>query len=177
VKTHFDTVPFTGKWENLIGKPTRPFHLMFYGKPGSGKSTLTITFAHYLASEHNLKVLFVAKEEGKSGTTKDKFVRLKASHANIDIAENIPCCNVLDNYDVIVLDSVNELHLTPDDIRKMTEKHPKLSTVQIFKATKEGKFLGVSDFAHLVQAEFVCENGTAKAEKNRFGGNEAIDIF
>jgi hypothetical protein len=177
VKTQFDSVPFTGKWEKLIGKPTRPFHLMFYGKPGSGKSTLTITFAHYLAAEHNFKVLFIAKEEGKSGTTKDKFVRLKASHQNIDIAENIPCCNVLDNYDVIVLDSVNELHLTPDDIRRMVEKHPNLSTVQIFKATKEGKFLGVSDFAHLIQAEFVCENGKVKAEKNRFGGNEEIDIF
>ncbi len=174
---NFKSLPFTGDWLKLIGNPTVPFHLMFYGKPGSGKSTLAMRFAHYLASGHNMKILYVAKEEGQSGTTKEKFVRLKAVHPNVDISENLPCCGVLAQYDAVVLDSVNELNLAPDDIRQMIEKHPKLSTIQLFKATKEGKFLGKSDFAHLVQAEFVCSENTAKAEKKRFGGNQEIEIF
>ncbi|MHA1470328.1 MAG: hypothetical protein ACTSSP_07175, partial [Candidatus Asgardarchaeia archaeon] len=45
-----------------------------------------------------------------------------------------------------VLDSINELNLSPDDIRILIEKNPKLSTIQIFKATKEEKFLGQNDF-------------------------------
>jgi predicted ATP-dependent serine protease len=177
VKTHFKTLPFTGMWQKLMGNPTEPFHVMFYGKPGSGKSTVVIRFAHYLASHFDKKVLFVAKEEGQSGTTKDKFVRLKASHQNIDVSEEIPESSLLSHYDVVILDSVNELNLKPDDIRTMTDEHMNLSTVQIFKATKEGRFLGMSDFAHLVQAEFVCSEGKVKAEKNRFGGNEEVAIF
>jgi hypothetical protein len=37
--------------------------------------------------------------------------------------------------------------------------------VQIFKATKEGKFLGQSDFAHLCQAEIICYDGKAQAKR------------
>ncbi|MCF6240944.1 MAG: hypothetical protein L3J74_06310, partial [Bacteroidales bacterium] len=65
----FKTLPFTGDWEKLIGHPSVPFHIMFYGKAGSGKSTISVQLAHYLASAHNMKVLFVAKEEGISSTT------------------------------------------------------------------------------------------------------------
>jgi predicted ATP-dependent serine protease len=176
VNTEFDEIPFTGDWEKLIGHPTVPFHIMVHGRPGSGKSTLVINFAHYLAAEHDMKVLFVAKEEGQSGTTKDKFSRLNASHKNIDISEDIPCCDLLSKYDVAILDSVNELNFTPDHIRRIIEKHPHLSTVQIFKATKDGKFLGKSDFAHLVQVELICAEGKVKAEKNRFGGNGEVEI-
>ena len=75
-----------------------------------------------------------------------------------------------------VLDSVNELNLSPNDISSLIEKNPDLSTIQIFKATKEGKFLGQNDFMHMVQAQFKCEDGYCFPEKNRFGGNEKIKI-
>ncbi len=176
VKMSFDTLNFTGDWRKLIGKPTVPFHVMFYGRGGSGKSTIVMQFAHYLADSFGKKVLFVAKEEGQSGTTKAKLLRLKANHANIDTAEIIPSDALLKHYDVVVLDSVNELGLSPDDIRRFQKKHPKISTIQIFKVTKEGKFMGANDFQHMVQAEFVIENGEVHAEKNRFGGTETIKI-
>jgi len=70
----------------------------------------------------------------------------------------------------------SEMNMTPDDIRKIQETYPNLSTWQIFKATKECKFLGQSDLGHLCQAELVCEDGFCQAHKNRFGGNIRVGI-
>jgi predicted ATP-dependent serine protease len=66
--------------------------------------------------------------------------------------------------------------MSPDDIRAIQQKYPKLSTVQIYKATKTGEFRGSNDFAHLVQTVVVCSDGKASTEKNRFGGKEAVKI-
>jgi DNA replication protein DnaC len=175
-KMKFKSLPFTGQWEKLIGKPSVPFQVMIYGTGGSGKSTLSVQFAHYLADKHNMKVLYIAKEEGISQTIQDKFRRLNAFHPNIYLSDGSKLFDVLQNFDVAVFDSVNELNLLPNDIRAIIARFPKLSTVQIFKATKDGKFLGQNDFQHLVQAQFKCENGMCYAEKNRFGGNGTIKI-
>jgi hypothetical protein len=173
-KMSFKTLEFTGKYKDLIGNPTIPFQIMVYGLPGSGKSTLGINLAKYLADGHQMKVLYLAKEEGISGTSQEKFIRLNAVHPNIDITEKMP--ETLNNYDVLVIDSVNEMNMTPDNIRSILANNPRLSTIQVFKATKEGKFLGQSDFAHLCQAEIRCLDGKAQAQKNRFGGNKEIEI-
>jgi len=71
----------------------------------------------------------------------------------------------------------NIKNMSPDDIRKIQLSYPNLSTWQIFKATKEGKFLGLSDFGHLCQAELVCSDGHCQAQKNRFGGNDFVKIL
>jgi KaiC/GvpD/RAD55 family RecA-like ATPase len=51
---------------------------MVFGLPKSGKSTLCIDFAKFLAEYHG-KVLYVAIEEGFGYTLKEKFERLGAS--------------------------------------------------------------------------------------------------
>jgi predicted ATP-dependent serine protease len=147
---------------------------MIYGLPGSGKSTLSVNFVKYMAQDHNFKVLFLSKEEGVSSTIQEKFKRLNAFHKNIYITDDLP--GDLSFFDLLIIDSVNEMNMTPDDIRKIQQSFPNLSTWQIFKATKEGKFLGQSDFGHLCQAELVCSGGFCQAQKNRFGGNTSIEI-
>jgi len=173
-KMKFETINLTGKWANLIGKMSNPFHIMFYGMPGSGKSTIAIQFAHYLASAFDFKILYVAREEGISKTIQEKFKRLKAMNKNIDISENIAH---LARYDVVVFDSNNEIGLSAADLKDIQVNNPHLSTINVLKATKQGKYLGTSDYGHLVQAEFRCENMRCFVEKNRFGGSESIDIF
>jgi len=149
----FDYIKFSGDWKDLIGNPSKPFHIMIYGLPGSGKSTQSVNFVKYMANNHNFKVLYLAKEEGVSNTVQEKFKRLNAFHSNIYITADMP--EDLSYFNLLVIDSVNEMNMSPDDIRNIQETYPKLSTWQIFKATKDGKFLGQSDFGHLCQAELV----------------------
>ena len=170
----FDYIEFAGNWKDLIGNPSKPFHIMIYGLPGSGKSTQSVNFVKYMATDHNFKVLFLSKEEGVSNTIQEKFNRLNAFHKNIYVTADMP--DDLSYFDLLVIDSVNEMNMTPDDIRKIQETYPNLSTWQIFKATKEGKFLGQSDYGHLCQVELVCEDRHCQAHKNRFGGNVRVGI-
>ena len=170
----FDFIEFSGVWKDLIGNPSKPFHIMIYVLPGSGKSTQSVNFVKYIANDHNFKVLFLSKEEGVSNTIQEKFNRLNAFHKNIYITADMP--DDLSYFDLLVINSVNEMNMSPDDIRKIQETYPNLSTWQIFKATKEGKFLGQSDFGYLCQVELVCEEGFCQAQKNRFGENVRVGI-
>jgi hypothetical protein len=69
-----------------------------------------------------------------------------------------------------------EFQFLQDDIQSVLSDNQNLSTIQVFKATKEGIFLGQSDFAHFCQAEIKCLDGKAQAQRNRLGGNKEIEI-
>ena len=171
----FETLGITGKWKALLGDISLPFNMMSYGKPGHGKSTFNIMFAHYLASQFDKKILFVAKEEGTGFTLQDKFKRMKAFHSNISISSNLPAN--LNSYDFVFIDSVNEMGLEPDDLRKLQTKYPAISFIYIFKSTKDGKFRGSQDFEHMVDVSVRIEDGEARSEKSRFGGSGGFGIF
>lgn len=171
----FTVIPFSGRWKSLIGDPSDPFKLMFFGLPGNGKTTLAIQFAHYLASEHNKRVLFVSKEEGFVHTFQEKLTRLNASHHNLFVVDQIPLS--LASYNAVFLDSVNSLHLSPGDLLKLYEKYPKTSFVCIHKVTKDGKFRGSQEYEHDVDVSVSCLNMVATAKKNRFGGNTHVKII
>jgi predicted ATP-dependent serine protease len=148
---------------------------MVYGSPGSGKSTFVIQFQKYLASNHDLKILFWAKEEGVSQTLKEKLQRLDAFDKNIFITEGLP--KDLSSFDALVIDSVNDARLAPEDIAELQTKYPDLSLILIFQATKEGKFKGLNEWEHWVQSVIQIKNGKAITGKNRFGANGEIDVF
>lgn len=171
----FSVIPFQGKWKSLIGEPSDPFKAMFFGLPGNGKTTLAILFAHYLASEHNKRVLFVSKEEGFVYTFKEKLDRLKAYHHNLFVVDRIPLS--LASYDVVVLDSVNSLNLSPEDLSRLYHKYPKTSFVCIHKVTKDGKFRGSQEYEHDVDVSVSCQNMIATPQKNRFGGSSPVNIL
>ena len=171
----FEILHTDGIFHELIGDPSLPFYLMLYGLPGSGKSTLTIQLAKYLATR-GLRVLYFAKEEsgrhGFSYTLKEKLDRLQAYHENLFFAADLP--EVLTPYDVLVIDSVNEAQLTKDQIERLQNDYPNLSMLLIFQSTKDGHFRGDQTWQHLVDTVIHVENGVATTGKNRFGqGGEA----
>lgn len=47
----FQSLDFQGFWLDLIGKPERNFKLLCFGVQKSGKSTLMLRFADYLAGD------------------------------------------------------------------------------------------------------------------------------
>lgn len=168
----------SGKWKRAIGTLSQPFHLLFWGEKGSGKSTLILNFAKYLATAQGLKILYIAKEEGRSFTLKEKINRLSADVPNLYFSENIPNDkNFFKTVDVIMIDSVNSIGMTSSELEQLKTLHPNLSTVSLLMSYKTGDtYKGDSEFGHNAQAVFKVSDKKWKAEKNRFGGSDEVEI-
>lgn len=174
VTASFVLLGFDGKWKKLIGNPQEPFKIMIYGGPGSGKSSLALQLSHYLAKNHNQKVLIVAKEEGFNYTLKEKLERLNISHPNLFIVDHLP--NDLSAYKTVMLDSVNTLNISSEGVRAIYSKYPRTNFIQVFQTTKDGKFRGEKDYEHDVDSVLRTEAMVAYPEKNRFGGKDSVKI-
>lgn len=166
----FTVLPFTGKYKQLIGRPSEPFRIMIYGKAGSGKSSFALQFAQYIAGLGK-KVLFVANEEKFGYTLQEKMRRYNIAHKNLFIVDTMPAS--IKEYDVVFIDSVNSIGYEPEDLRKLDAKK---SFVFIFQCIKDGNFRGSQEFEHDVDTSIVVESFKAKTVKNRFGGNEEINV-
>ena len=81
----FDCIKLTGRWRKLIGLPQSDAKIMFYGRPGNGKSTLAIQFAAYVSRTLGYKTLYVTSEEAFSYTFQEKLQRLNAANPNLTI--------------------------------------------------------------------------------------------
>jgi hypothetical protein len=169
----FETIGLKGKYRDLIGDPSVGFSAMVFGLPKSGKSTLCIDFAKYLAENHG-KVLYVAIEEGFGYTLKEKFERLGAIHPNLVIAEKLP--EDLTPYQFVFIDSVSKAGLSNSDLTRLRKSNLKTAFIFIFHTTKEGNFRGKQDFAHDVDVIIEVENGMAKAN-GRFGVGGEMSLF
>ena len=169
----FNTIGLQGKYRNLIGDPSRGFTAMVYGLPKSGKSTLCIDFAKYLA-EHHGKVLYVAIEEGFGYTLQEKFERLNATHPNLVIAETLP--TDLSKWDFVFIDSVSKAGLSIEQLVKLHKQFPKTAFIFIFHSTKDGNFRGGQGFAHEVDCIIDVEDGVASAN-GRFGVGGTLNVF
>ena len=169
----FETIGLHGKYNKLIGDPSVGFTAMVYGLPKSGKSTLCIDFAHYLAQNHG-KVLYVALEEGFGYTLKEKFERLNAIHPNLIIADTIP--QNLSQYNFVFIDSVSKAGMTIEQLVKMHKQFPQTAFVFIFHSTKDGNFRGGQGFAHEVDCIIDVADGFAKGN-GRFGVGGEINVF
>lgn len=143
----FETIGLQGKWEELIGDPSVGFSMMVFGQPKSGKSTLMLEFAQYLAENHG-KTLYVAIEEGFGYTLKDKIQRVGATSSQLSFAADMP--KKLDGLDFVFIDSISRGGMEIDDLIKLQEQYPRVGFVYIFHTTKDGRFRGGNQYAHEV---------------------------
>jgi hypothetical protein len=118
---------FDGKWEAFFGNPSINCHYMVFGLPKSGKSTFSMHFAKYLA-DHQGRVLYVASEEGFSQTLQNKVNTFKLDSDNLAFSnardyESIR--NLVPQFDFIVIDSVNYIKITPEQVEELKSENPK----------------------------------------------------
>jgi hypothetical protein len=147
LKMEFETIGLEGKWKDLIGDPSVGFSMMVYGQPKSGKSTLMLEFAQYLA-EHHGKTLYVAIEEGFGYTLKEKIQRIGATSPNLSFAAKVP--TKLDGLAFVFIDSISRGGFELEDLIQFREANPKASFIYIFHTTKDGRFRGGNQYAHEV---------------------------
>jgi DNA adenine methylase len=173
-KEKFSSIGFKDKWLNLIGDPSPGFTVMVFGRPKMGKSYLCIDLAGYLARNHG-KVLYVAKEEKLDATLQKKLTDKDVAHENLFMSDFLP--DDLSEYDFIILDSVNKLELSPQDLTDLKAKNLGKSFIFIFQTTKEGKFRGANTFQHDVDVVIeIPEQGKA-VQFGRFNQGGEMQIF
>ncbi len=160
LKMEFETIGLQGKYRQLIGDPSVGFTAMVYGLPKSGKSTLCLDFANYLATNHG-KVLFCAIEEGFGYTLKEKIERLKADHPNLFLTDRVP--DNLGDYQFVFIDSVSKAGMDITEIDRLHKSFPEVSFIFIYHTTKEGKFKGVNSHAHEVDVIIQVDKGVASS--------------
>jgi len=168
----FQTIGLKGKYRELIGDPSVGFTAMVYGLPKSGKSTMCLDFANYLASHHG-KVLYCAIEEGFGYTLKEKIERLKAHHSNLYITDRVP--ENLNDFQFVFIDSVSKAGMDVNAIDQLRKMHPDTSFIFIYHTTKEGTFKGVNEHAHEVDVIIQVEKGKASST-GRFNAGGSMEI-
>lgn len=168
----FQTIGLQGRYKELIGDPSVGFTAMVYGLPKSGKSTMCLDFANYLAAHHG-KVLYCAIEEGFGYTLKEKIERLKAHHSNLYITDRVP--ENLNDFHFVFIDSVSKAGMDVNDIDSLRKMHPEVSFIFIYHTTKEGKFKGVNEHAHEVDVIVQVEKGKATST-GRFNAGGSMEF-
>ncbi len=168
----FQTIGLQGKYRELIGDPSVGFTAMVYGLPKSGKSTMCLDFANYLASHHG-KVLYCAIEEGFGYTLKEKIDRLKAHHSNLYITDRVP--ENLPDFQFVFIDSVSKAGMDVNAIEQLRKMHPDTSFIFIYHTTKEGNFKGVNEHAHEVDVIVQVDKGKATST-GRFNAGGSMEI-
>ena len=168
LRMEFETLGLQGRYRELLGDPSVGFSAMVYGLPKSGKSTLCLDFANYLAQHHG-QVLYCAIEEGFGYTLKEKIERLGAAHPRLFVAGQLP--KSLESFDFVFIDSVSKAGMDLSQLEVLRKDYPRTSFIFIYHTTKEGRFRGENAHAHEVDVIVQVENGLAKA-KGRFGGGE-----
>ena len=166
-KRRFPRLGVKGKWKKVFGNLGTVFHIMIYGQGGKGKSTMTIDFAFYLCKEHGLRVLYVADEEKQGDTFNLKLEYLNAYHDDLVVVGALP--KSLKGFDVVVLDSVTTIGITPDELKGVQDKNKGLSTIYINQTNKKGEFFGAKKWEHLCTTMIRYEDGELEVKKNRFG--------
>lgn len=169
----FNTLSLKGIWSEFIGEPEFGFSASIFGSPGHGKSTFAILLAKYLSENHG-KVLFNSSEEKHSKSLSDKFRRIEATSEFIKIssASNIvELTKEMERYTCpfVILDSVNYMKATPDEIENLKNKFPSVSLILIHQATKTGHQKGSNEFPHNADIVIQVIDGVARTTKNRFG--------
>ena len=177
----YEMYPFTGEWEELMGRPSVPFACMVYGKPKNGKSIFSIQFAKYL-SENFGSVLYVAAEEGFSYTLQKKLDEFGMQNQNMNFAnyrEVGPLRQALNaqKFDFVFLDSVNYMNLTPEEIEELKEENPRTSFITINQATKNGGARGSLVMEHNCDIIIEVIKGVAYHRGRFQDAGTTFDIF
>jgi predicted transcriptional regulator len=178
VKKKFHEIKFTGKFLELIGKPSKPFSAIIWGKPKGGKSSFSIRFADYL-QEYFGSVCYFASEEGISSTLKSKLIDIGGSNA---LFSNLRDKNKIREYlkenkfDFVFIDSINKAGIDHEFLELLKEESPETSFIGIVQATKGGNFKGDQALTH--NCDFVIKviEGIAYYE-GRFNQSGQIEIF
>ena len=174
----YKTLPFKGKFYDLIGEPSHNAHIVVYGLPKNGKSIFSTQFAKYL-SENFGKVLYVSAEEGFSVTLQKKARDFAEGNPNFDFAnfrrfEEIQEAMRERPYMAVVMDSVNFAKITAEQVEELKHENPNTMFITIHQATKQGQARGSQEYIHNADTIIRVHEGVATSVGRFNEGGEYI---
>lgn len=178
---HFHCLEFQGLWLELIGKPERNFKVLTYGVEKSGKSTLMIRFADYLATDFG-KVFYNSHEEGFSKTLQDRLNSNNITASNLFFGHKVSFEEMMDDsfkrkyFKTIFIDSLQYMNMTYTQYKQLTDKYKNKSFVFISQINGRGKIKGGTDISHAVDVKIFTKDGYAKVQ-SRFAEEKTVQIF
>ena len=182
LQTKYNLLPFTGKWEAMIGYPEIAGSWIIWGESGHGKTRFTLQLCKYLANF--AKVAYNPLEEGISLSFKKALLESgMQSVKNFLILnqEDIPAIkNRLSRRkspDIVVIDSLQYSGLTYTAYKQLRAEFPK--KLFIFISHAEGK-LPEGRVAKKVRYDAFVKirvEGYKAFPTSRYGGGEAFTIW
>lgn len=166
----FKTLEFNTGWNSIFGNPQGNFKMMVYGASGHGKSYFAARFAEYLANSHG-KTLYNAAEEGINKGLQNKMSALESKYLDIghfQTYEDLKKAIKKEAYRFVVIDSVNEMKLTPSELKELWEIDKKRGFIYIMQITKAGEFKGDNSFLHDADISVKIEDRLPIVQKNRY---------
>lgn len=170
----FEEMDFKGDWKELFGNPSPSFDFMIDGGAGSGKTTFLMKFAKYLAVNFG-KVLYVSSEEFGTSTLNSKIEELEAIHENLFWTDTLK--HSLDEYDFVIIDSVNDIKLKLSQYKYLREEYPLTAFILSVQHTKAGDYRGGKEWEHEVEIAGTIEEGIVTIYKNRYGVKGSVNAF
>ncbi len=164
-------------WESIIGVAPQNVVIMLAAREGQGKTTLALKFGHDFVKSGNGQVLYVTSEQFGSPIFVEQVARLKAAHEGLKIANKLP--DDLAQYNLIIIDSTNDSHMTDKDIEDLREEYPDKAFMFIVRQNQDKTYRGIGATDMAYDADIVIEisKGIATNTKNRCGVCGEMDIF
>ena len=144
--------------------------MIVYGKPGQGKSYFTLELSEYLASNFGT-VLFNSSEEGASLSLQNKINNFNMENIFLGSADHVNSLQFLltqSPYKFVVIDSVNHMNITSEDLRKLRGLHPSIAFICILQSTKSGDFKGSNEYEHDADVSIKIDSRTPECMKTRY---------
>ena len=151
--------------------------IMVWGGPGNGKTVKLLKYAQEFATapqdfaESGMKTLYVAHEELKRSTLKEKIIEFNIGAPNLfftkDLLELESSGKSLSDFDVAIFDSINSLGMKLDDAKKMFDEFPGKIFFLIVQSIKDGNFRGGQEWEHEVDIAGEVKKRNLRIRKNR----------
>ncbi|MCS6794934.1 MAG: hypothetical protein RMJ97_07030 [Raineya sp.] len=160
-----ETLGFQGLWKDFLGDVAKPFSMVIYGLPKTGKTYLALMFADYLSRNFG-KVLYVSSEEHGSPTLVKK-VRDLDLHNQITFRKDCP--DDVSDYDFVFVDSVNRAGLDVETAETLKTNNPNTSFIWVLQATKDGNFRGSQEWTHNADIIVKIDENNIATAQGRYG--------
>lgn len=157
-----------GEFKSLIGVPEMNCTMMFYGPSGSGKSVLALKLTSYLRNVKRLKAIYNSHEEAHNKSLQDRVNDFEIEADFIQFGDTLPFEYLIEkikrnHYRVVVIDSVQYMQFTIDQLRELREtfKKRKIMVILLSFGDAVGKPTNAAALLHACDVKVFFKDGKA----------------